>query len=233
MMNHEHQKTPVCRKFERELYHLQAGELPEDEQRTLREHASACGPCARLLEVEDSLLRSLKRRLVRAEAAPDLRVRVREALEQQALPGRFTSWLRAPWLVPAAAALVLALLLIPTLPPAMTGVVQVEREVTVVDIDCASAGRTVEQQRHCTHPHHLNALQVGPEQYWNISLDREAGRRLVADREMRGHRLRVVGDLYTGIKTLHLTSFIDQDTALEASSGAIPANGVAQLLTGL
>jgi len=232
-MDHERQKTSDCRKFERELYHLQAGELPQDEQRTLRDHAGACPPCARLLEVEDGLLRSLKQRLVRVEAPPDLRVRVREALEQQTLPGRFTSWLRAPWLVPAAAALVLALLLIPALPPAMSGVVRVEREVTVVDIDCAAAGRTVEQQRHCTHPHHLNALQIGPEQYWNISLDREAGRRLVADREMRGHRLRVVGELYTGIETLHLTSFTDQDIGLETGAGAMPAGGVPQLLPGL
>jgi hypothetical protein len=98
-------------------------------------------------------------------------------------------------------------------------VVSVDRHVTVVDIDCEGMGWTLAQQRQCTHPHHLNALKVGPDQYWNISLDQELGRRLVADREMRGHRLHVVGDLYSSIHTLRLASFTDEDLdhALTAS----------------
>jgi hypothetical protein len=129
-----------------------------------------------------------------------------------------SSWLRIPWLVPAAAALLLAVVLMPALPQ-RGAVVSVDRYVTVVDIDCESMGRTLVQQRQCTHPHHLNALKVEPDQYWNISLDQELGRRLVADPEMRGHQLRVVGDLHSSIHTLQLTSFTDEDLdgALSAS----------------
>jgi anti-sigma factor (TIGR02949 family) len=215
-------KTHLCRRFERDLFHFQAGELPEDEQRALADHVDGCPGCARRLEVEDGFLRGLKGRLGREEAPPELRVRVREALENQAAPRRSPGWLRTPWLVPAAAALLLAVLLIPAMPP-WAGVMHVEREVTVVDIDCEGAGRTLEEQRLCAHPHHLNALKVGPDQYWNISLQQEAGRRLVADREMRGHRVLVTGDLYTSIRTLHVTGFADQDLARNSHKASADA----------
>lgn len=215
-------RTHLCRRFERDLFHFQAAELPEDEQRALADHVDGCPGCARRLEVEDGFLRGLKGRLGREEAPPELRDRVREALENQAAPRRSPGWLRTPWLVPAAAALLLAVLLIPAMPP-WAGVMHVEREVTVVDIDCEGAGRTLEEQRRCTHPHHLNALKVGPDQYWNVSLQQEAGRRLVTDREMRGHRILVTGDLYTSSRTLHVTGFADQDLEGSLSAAVTPA----------
>jgi hypothetical protein len=216
------EKKHICRRFERDLFHFQAGELPEDELRELADHVDDCPGCARRLEVEDGFLRGLQGRLGRAEAPPELRVRVREALENQAAPRRTPGWLRTPWLVPAAAALLLAVLLIPTMPP-WAGVMHVEREATVVDIDCERAGQTLDEQRLCTHPYHLNALKLGPDQYWNVSLQQEAGRRLVADRDMRGHRVLVTGDLYTSIRTLHLTGFTDQDLEGSLSAGVAPA----------
>lgn len=220
-------KTHLCRRFERDLFHFQAGELPEDEQRALADHVDECPGCARRLEIENGFLRGLKGRLGRVEAPPELRVRVREALGGEATSRRSPGWLRNPWLVPAAAALLLAILLIPTMPP-WAGIMHVEREVTVVDIDCDTAGRTLEQQRHCAHPHHLNALKIGPNQYWNISLQQAAGRRLVADREMRGHRVLVTGDLVTSIRTLQLTGFTDRDLEGSLSAGLTPASAPSQ-----
>jgi hypothetical protein len=91
-----------------------------------------------------------------------------------------------------------------------------------VDIDCEHAGRSLEYQRRCNHPLHLNALKLGPDQYWNISLQPEAGRRLVADREMRGHRVFVTGDLYTSDRTLRVTEFADRDL-VGSLTAAVPS----------
>jgi len=179
------------------------------------------------MEVEDSLLRGLKGRLGRVQAPPELQARVRQALDREPAPGRFSSWFRAPWLVPAAAALVLAVLLLPTLPQ-VSGALHVERVVTVVDIDCELAGRTLAEQRNCTHPHHLNALRVA------ASLDQGPGSRLVADRDMRGHRLHVVGDLYAGIRTLRVTDYTDQELERDlAGLLSAPAPNALVALTGL
>ena len=76
----------ICDKFRRELYHLQAGELPEIEQRALTGHAEDCSGCGRLLALEDAFLRGLKNRLQRAPAPPELRARVRQALDREAVP---------------------------------------------------------------------------------------------------------------------------------------------------
>jgi len=89
------------------------------------------------------------------------------------------------------------------------GVVHVDREVTVVDLWCDRAGLDLHLQKSCSDPSHLNALRIGPDQYWNISLDQDSGRELAVDHDMRGHVLRVEGDLYTGIRTLHLSGFTD------------------------
>lgn len=209
-MGPQQDKTRLCRRFARDLFHFQANELPEDERAALADHVGNCPGCARRLEVEDGFLRGLRGRLARTETPPELRVRVREALEKQSASRESRGWLRTPWLVPAAAALLLAVALIPALPP-RARVMHVEREVTVVDIDCENAGHSLEYQRRCNHPLHLNALKIGPDQYWSISLQHEAGRRLVADREMRGHRVLVTGDLYTSTRTLRVTGFSDRD----------------------
>jgi anti-sigma factor (TIGR02949 family) len=198
-----------CRKFNRNLYHFQAGELPEDQQRELADHVAACAGCATRLGIEEGFLRGLKGRLGRADPPPELRARVGQALDREAGSSRAWSRVRTAWLVPAAAAVALALLILPAMPGGEE-TFYVEREVTVVDIDCERAGHCVDDQRDCRHPHHLNALKVSPGQYWNISLDQELGRKLVADRELRGHRLRVVGELYAGIRTLHVASYTDQ-----------------------
>jgi hypothetical protein len=222
-MTQSFKKTPTCGRFERDLYHYQAGELSAGEGRVLADHAESCPGCARVLEIEGAFLRGLKQRLGRAEPPPELRLRVCEALDRQPAPPRVGGWLRAPWLVPAAAALLLAVVMTPQM-TRPDGVVHVEREVTVVDIDCETAGRSVQDQRACTHPHHLNALRVGSDRYWNVSLDGDLGRRLAADRDMRGHRLSVVGDLYTHSRTLRLASFTvdDLEHGLSASIVSTP-----------
>jgi len=219
-------KTVSCHSFRRDLYHLQAGELPETEQLALTGHAKDCSGCGRLLAFEEAFLRGLRRRLSRAPAPPELRARVREALDREALPATFGAWLRAPWLVPAAAALLLAFLLVPPLARIGNGVRPVEREVLLVDLECDRAGRTFEQQRRCTDPLHLNAFKVGPAKYWAIGVDPDSDRRLVVDRNVRGHQLHVVGDLYTRIRTLHVTSHTDQG-AVGLSTAIRPASRIA------
>jgi len=232
-LNERSKKSLICHKLQRDLFHFQAGELPREDQRALTDHVAECPGCARLMEVEDSLLRGLKGRLGRVQAPPELQARVRQALDREPAPGRFSSWFRAPWLVPAAAALVLAVLLLPTLPQ-VSGALHVERVVTVVDIDCELAGRTLAEQRNCTHPHHLNALRVAADEYWNVSLDQGPGSRLVADRDMRGHRLHVVGDLYAGIRTLRVTDYTDQELERDlAGLLSAPAPNALVALTGL
>jgi hypothetical protein len=128
----------------------------------------------------------------------------------------------------------LAVVLIPGVPH-VGGAIHVEREVLVVDIDCEMAGRTLDQQRNCTHPHHLNALRVSADRYWNLSLVQPLGRRLVADRDMRGHRLQIVGDLYASIQTLDVTEYTDQDLDrdLSANLTSAPGSSVIGALSGL
>ncbi len=203
-------KKLSCDKFRRDLYHMQAGELSQAEQLALAGHAGDCSCCGRLLAFEEAFLRGLKRRLSRAPAPPELRASVREALDRESVPVTFRAWLRAPWLVPAAAALALALLLVPALARIGSGVRPVDREVVLVDLDCDRAGLTFEQQRRCTNPLHLNAFKVGPGKYWTIGVDPDSDHGLVVDRNARGHRLHVVGDLYTRIRTLHVTSHTDK-----------------------
>lgn len=216
-------QTVSCARFRRDLYHLQAGELSQSEQSAFAGHAEDCAPCGQLLAFEDSFLRGLKRGLSRSAAPPGLRAGVREALDREAIPVKFSTWLRAPWLIPAAAALVLALLLVPALTRIGRGVVPVDREVWLVDLDCDRAGLTFEQQRGCTNPRHLNAFKIGPGKYWAIGVDPESDRGLVVDREARGHRLHVVGNLYTAIHTLQVTSHTDRGAVgLSAELGPEP-----------
>jgi anti-sigma factor (TIGR02949 family) len=217
----------TCGTFRRQLYHFQADELSEAERQLLSDHADACADCARRLEVEDVFLRALKTRLPREAAPAELVDRVGAALRAEASPQAPASWFRAPWLAAAAASILLTLLLLPGLLGvggsgwrSLAGPVHVQRQVTVVDFDCDRAGRTMDQQRDCTHPHHLNALKVGPDRYWNVSLDHPVARALVVEQEMRGHLLQVEGELYAGIETLRLTDFTDLGIPEQSSDPA-------------
>jgi anti-sigma factor (TIGR02949 family) len=223
----------ICRKFERNLYHFQAGELPESEREALADHVAGCADCARRLAIEDGFLRGLKGRLGRVEAPRELRVRIGDALEKEAAPAGAWRWLRTPWLLPATAAVVLTVALIGTIPPSAS-IEHVERDVTVVDLKCEGAGMSLSHQRRCLNPKHRNALKVRPGLYWKIALEGELARRLATDRDIRGHRLHVVGDLHAGTRTLHLASYDDRglDHGLTARLGpAVPDLVVRTLAT--
>jgi anti-sigma factor (TIGR02949 family) len=214
---------PDCRRFLRDLYHYQAGELPDAEREALARHVGACPPCAERQAFEDAFLRGLKRRLGRTLAPPGLRARVVERLRGEPAP---SGWLGAPWVLPAAASLLLALALIPALRAFGPGApVHIVQEVTVVDFACDQAGVSLHGQRGCADPQHLNALKVSSASYWNVSLDTDASRSLVTDPGMRGHRLRVEGDLYAGIRTLRLSRFTDEGMDLLSAAAALRAAG--------
>jgi hypothetical protein len=194
------------------MHHFQADELPEVEREAFQEHLNDCADCARALEVEEGFLRGLRARLPRAEQPSGLEQRVRAALRREALDPPSPSWHRTSWVAAAAAAVILALFLVPPLfrPPAggwspAGGVVQVVGlEVMVVDLDCDRAGMSLEAQRNCKAPYHVNALKTADGRYWHISPDHEEYGRLIADPAMRGTRLVVDGDYYPGINTLRI-----------------------------
>jgi len=199
-------KSAECRRVERQLFHYQAGELADPEMRLIARHIEECPGCARREQVENELLGVLKARMPQIPAPPGLRGRIIANLPQAKSGGSLARLWRAQWLVPVAAALLLVVLLVPGL-PRLAGVLDVEREVVVVDIDCEFAGKSLAQQRLCKHPHHLNALRVTDGSYWNVGLGDETGRLIAADRELRGVRLKVRGDFYSQIRTLHVDSY--------------------------
>jgi anti-sigma factor (TIGR02949 family) len=210
-----------CRTFDRQLYHFQAGELREDERAALADHAVGCARCGQRLAIEDAFLGALKARLQRASAPPDLRERVRAALREQGPRARPQVGRRPPWLVPLVASALLALALV-----AIRGSVgtpadrlPVDRDVIVVDLECDRAGVSLDDQRECGEPQHLNALRVGIDRYWNVSLDQDAFRHLVIDPGWRGHRLRVRGELFISIRTLRLTDYEDHGPARPPAAG--------------
>lgn len=202
-----------CGSFRSSIHDFQADEMPEAERGEAEEHLSACADCARALEIEDGFLRALKARLPRAEPPPGLEQRIRAALREEAPDPAAPAWYRTPWFAAAAAAVLLALLLVPGLGRPLDGgwspaggVVQVEgMEVMVVDLDCDRAGMSVEYQRRCADRHHVNALKTADGRYWHISPDHKEYGKLIADPEMRGRRLVVDGDYYPGINTLRIT----------------------------
>ena len=228
------EKSLNCRIIQDRLYHFQADELPETERREFSAHLDGCPECARRLEIEDGLLRSIKARLGREKAPSALRARVRAALEREAPEPTRWSWVPAgAGLVPLAASIFLAVLLVPLLAQgngAERGVVPVEQEVLVVDFDCDRAGHSVERQIACADPHHLNALKYGDGGYWNIGLDLQAARRLTVDRAMRGHRVHVQGSLYPHIGTVSLTGYEDLGLARAAVSRRSEPYAAASLL---
>jgi hypothetical protein len=201
-----------CSTFRSWIYHFQAEEIPAAERVAFEAHLDACESCAQLLGVEEELLRGVRARMPREVAPPGLETRIRAALLDAAPEPRRVAWYRASWVAAAAAAVLLVVLLIPGLgTPLDTGVnapgsvVQViDREFTVVDLDCDQAGMPLDRQRHCTHPHHLNALKTADGRYWFISPDQDAYGELVNDRELRGRQLRIDGAYYPAINTLHI-----------------------------
>lgn len=195
------------------MHHFQADEMPESERGLFQAHLDACADCARVLEIEDGLLRALKARLPRAEPPPGLEQRIRDALRAEAPDPGLPAWHRTPWFAAAAAAVLLALLLVPGLGRPLDGgwtpaggVLQVAgMKVVVVDLDCDRAGMSIERQRRCAARHHINALKTADGRYLYISPDHKDYGRLIGDPEMRGRRLVVDGDYYPGINTLRIT----------------------------
>ncbi len=208
-------KSLTCREFQAEVVHFQADELPEARRQPLQEHLDGCPACARYLAVEDSFLRLIRASAGRVPAPPGLETRIRARLAggsasrpRRGLPG----WLAAPGAAAAAAALILGLSLVlvvggmPGGPGGgRAGVIHVVRTVTVVDRDCDRAGRTLEQQRGCRHPEHVNALKPADGMYWNLSLGQDAARALALDPARRGERITVEGDFYPDLSTIRLT----------------------------
>jgi len=206
-----------CETFRGWIYHLQADEIPEKERGDFEGHLDDCPDCARLLEVEQGFLDALKGRLARQEAPPGLETRVRAALRAEAPDAPRVAWYRTPWFAATAAALLLVVILIPSLPTAPPGPTVgsgapgqvthvVAQDVVVVDLDCDRAGMSLEYQRDCDHPHHVNALKTADGRYWHISPDQRGYGRLVTDPEMRGRRMVIDGDYYPAINTVHIDS---------------------------
>jgi anti-sigma factor RsiW len=205
--------TMDCSTFRRSIHHFQADELSAAERAAVESHLDNCAACARALEVEEGFLRGLRSRRPRAEAPSGLEARVRAALAREAPDPAPSAWYRGPWLAAAAAALLLALLLVPGLgrpreggwSPA-AGVVPVTGvEVMIVDLECDRAGMSIEQQRNCRARHHINALKTADGRYWHISPDQADYGKMIADPQIRGRRLVVDGDYYPGINTLRIT----------------------------
>lgn len=205
-------KTVDCYAFRDWIPHFQADEVDDAQRQALQEHLDGCADCARRLELEDGFLRALKARLPRHVAPPGLETRVRAALDETA-SSEHVEWYRRPWFAAAAAAVLLAALILPGLgdpgyQPGPQGAVLIEgREVLVVDRECDRAGRSMDQQRRCTHPLHVNALKLAGGNYWNLAADEEAARQMLLDRDLRGSRLVVSGQYYPGLHTLHVTGY--------------------------
>lgn len=203
-----------CNVFKKSIYHFQAEELSADERAAMQQHLNGCPPCAERLEFESGMLDGLKGRLQAIPAPPGLETRVRAELAQQAGGSAGAlGWLRTPWFAALAASMLLAMLLIPIGgAPEQRAVEQVSELVTVVDRECDRKGADLADQRGCRHPRHLNALKRADGSYLNVSLEGELGRKMITDREMRGHRLRVEGLLFPRIETLKIDQLDDLGT---------------------
>ncbi len=180
-----------CAVFRRFVHAFLAEELAEGERLALQDHLDRCPACARYAEVEASFERVLRARLVRAAAPEALRARVRAALAAESAPAR-----RGGLWASAAAALLLSVLAAPTLAKLprqapVEGALRLARAATVVDRDCALAGRTLCQQRLCTNPQHMNGLQIGEGYVLAIHPDRPRAAELCWDRALRGRRVHV------------------------------------------
>jgi hypothetical protein len=212
-----------CRSFVDRIFDFQADELSEAERESFSEHRDRCPPCARRLEVEDGLLRAVRVRLSPEPPPPQLELRVREALRREAPAPDGASWARRlPWLVPLAASVLLALVVGPPvarrLAAQRASAAPFAALVTVVDLECEREGRSLAAQIRCTDPYHLNAVRAEDGRIWNLGLDRREARRIVVDRTMRGHRLRVRGELFQSLATLQLDGYEDLGPARELAA---------------
>jgi mycothiol system anti-sigma-R factor len=201
-----------CRAFRDQIYHFQADEIPEAGRVEFQTHLDSCPECARVLEFEDGFRRVLEARIPRESAPPGLETRIRSALRAEASGPLRQAWYRTSWFAAAAAVVLLVLLIVPTLDRTLldrrggsSGLIQIaNKEFVLVDLDCDRAGRTLEQQRRCNHPHHVNALKTADGEYWSISPDQSGYGRLVHDPQLRGRRMVINGVYYPGINTLHI-----------------------------
>jgi mycothiol system anti-sigma-R factor len=208
-------KEPAsCSVFREWVYHLQADELAEADRETLLAHADACETCARTLEVEESLLRAVKARLVREEVPPGLRDRIRDSLRAESASSStgWISWLTTPGASAVAATALLAALLVPLTIDSSgdaagelsASKLRVVRPATIVDHDCGAAGRTFAEQLDCRNARHLNVLRVADGTYWNVNLDHPAARDIVLQPSQRGRRIVVEADFYPELHAVRL-----------------------------
>ncbi len=211
-----------CNSFRDQIFLFQADELSREDREACQRHLDACEPCAARLRAEESLLRTLKAKLPRTPAPPGLETRVRAALREQAAQGVRLPWYRAPWFAATAAAVFLMAVLVPSLlvesPPPVDGRgVPVHEEVMVVDLDCDQAGYSLDDQRGCLHPHHVNALRRADGSYWSISAEEAEFRYLLLDRDVRGRQLVVRGRLHPENHTVRLTAVETLDVRVRPS----------------
>jgi len=216
-----------CKAFHDRIFLLQAGELPEAERLDCQSHLDACEACLDRLRFEDAALGALKAKLARASAPPGLETRIRAALRTDPARSGRVRWYRAGWFAAAAVAAVLVLLLLrpsfrsaELLTPGTAGGAT-SGTVTVVDLDCDRAGRSLEQQRRCTQRLHLNALKLADGTYWTIDTDPAEFRYLMLDPRERGQTLRVVGRLLGGTNVIRLES-VDRLDARRLSPARYP-----------
>lgn len=202
----------ACREFRDHVFHFQAEEIPAAQRARLEEHLHACPACAGYLEVETGFATVLRAGLARAQAPDSLHERICKSIEcERPLARRATAGRRVLVIAALAAAVAFAVALVA--PPLFRGVSgrdeiesgrHVVRSVVVVDEECDRAGRSTDQQRHCSARSHYNALRIADGTYWVLSLDVPEARQLASDVEMRGRRIVVEGDLYAPMRTLHL-----------------------------
>jgi hypothetical protein len=185
--------------------------LEQGQRELLQAHLDRCPECARRLKLEDDLLGLLKSSLQRATAPPGLESRIRTELERQWPSRSVVRWLASPWLAAAAAAVLLAVLLVPStgipgrprVPPSASPL-QVAQDVTLVDLDCDRAGMGLAAQRRCRDPFHVNALKTDRGTYWSISAESTGFRELLLDPALRGQRLRIEGVFHPSLETVRL-----------------------------
>ncbi|HXV76191.1 MAG TPA: zf-HC2 domain-containing protein [Candidatus Polarisedimenticolaceae bacterium] len=196
-----------CQHFRDRLFLFQDDELPEPERDECQGHLDGCPACAEILAGEEIGLRVLKSKLERTPAPPGLDTRIRLALRAEGAGGRRRVWFRTPSFAAVAAATLLLALVVPTLiderSPVPAGL-HVHELVTVVDLDCDRAGRSLALQRRCSHPLHVNALKRADGTYWAVSPQQSEFRYLWLGREARGRSLVVEGRLFPETETIRL-----------------------------
>lgn len=226
------QPSADCSAVSLQIFHYQADELPPAERRAVRTHLDMCPACSRRLAVEDELLCALRTRLRRRDPAPELRPRVLAALWESS-PVRRSRGLWRAWLGAAALCATLGVAIsgmAGALPEegrvGRTACQQVREVAVVVDLICDRAGKPMRQQRSCREQLHVNGLRLSEGQYWSLLVDASNAREVALDPEMRGHRLRVGGELLREFNSLRLTQFEDLGLEEDADGLAVEARRI-------